>query len=160
VLQSPTHAIVTAGQRAVVVTGTSSAPVLATAERLARAGHLVMIGARRSVVAELVASRLRAEGATAFAAPLDLSDMSSIDRFVESARYLIGPVDALVCSTGRIRPVSSDNMDNTLGVQHLAAQLIPAMTDNKCGDVVVVGSDHALEAWIRTTSPRTGEATD
>jgi NADP-dependent 3-hydroxy acid dehydrogenase YdfG len=107
----------------VVVTGTSSGPAVATAELLARAGHLVMLGARRSVFAESAASRLRADGATVFAAPLDLSDVSSIDRFVESARYLIGPVDALVYSAGRLRPVVDDMM---LGLQHLAAQLIPS----------------------------------
>jgi NADP-dependent 3-hydroxy acid dehydrogenase YdfG len=129
----------------VVVTGTSSGPALATAERLARAGHLVMLGARRSAACERAASRLRAEGATAFAAPLDLSDMSSIDRFIESARYLIGPVDALVYSTGRIRPVTDIEM---LGAQHLAAQLIPAMIDNGCGDLVLVSSTHGLEAWF------------
>ena len=90
-----------AARRAVVIIGASLPAGLAIAERLARAGHLVVLGDRHSAICESTAARLRAEGAIAFAARLDLSDTSSIDEFVESARYLVGPVDVLVFLAGQ-----------------------------------------------------------
>jgi NADP-dependent 3-hydroxy acid dehydrogenase YdfG len=162
-------------RRAVVVTGASSGIGRATAQRLARAGHLVVLGARRDDVCEKLAAQLRAEGATAFAAHLDLADTSSIDKFVEAACYLVGTVDVLVSNAGASRPLASITVDpvtmrsifdtNMVGAQHLAAQLIPAMIDNGGGDLVFVSSEvvggvarprmgaysaskHALEAWV------------
>jgi NADP-dependent 3-hydroxy acid dehydrogenase YdfG len=162
-------------RRAVVVTGASSGIGRATAKRLAEAGHLVVLGARRTEVCEKVASQLREEGATAFAAHLDLADTGSIDKFVEAANYLVGTVDVLVSNAGAARPLASTTADaatmrsifevNMLGAQHLTAQLIPAMIDQGGGDLVFVSSEvvgeqprprmaaysaskHALEAWI------------
>jgi NADP-dependent 3-hydroxy acid dehydrogenase YdfG len=162
-------------RRSVVVTGASSGIGLATAQQLARAGHMVVLGARRTEICEKVASKLRAEGATAFAVPLDLSDASSIDRFVESARYLVGPVEVLVSNAGQSRPLAAATTDHTqirsiidvnmVGAQHLAARLIPAMVERGSGDLVFISSEvvgavprprmaaysaskHALEAWV------------
>jgi short-subunit dehydrogenase len=162
-------------RRSVIVTGASAGIGLATAKRLARAGHLVVLGARRTEVCEKAARQLRAEGATAFAAPLDLSDMSSIEKFVESASYLIGPVDVLVSNAGQVRPLAAATTDhaqmrsiidvNMLGAQHLAAQMIPAMVEEGSGDLIFISSEvvgavprprmaaysaskHALEAWV------------
>lgn len=172
---SPSPADEEIPRRAVVVTGASSGIGLATAERLARAGHLVVLGARRAEVSEKIAARLRAEGKTAFAAHLDLADTCSIDKFVEAAGYLVGAVDVLVSNAGQSRPLASTSIDpaamrsifdiNILGAQHLAAQLIPAMIDKGGGDLVFVSSEvvdavprprvaaysaskHALEAWV------------
>lgn len=139
--------MVSAVTRAVAITGASSRIGLATAERLARAGHLVVLGAPRSEICEETASRLRAEGATAFAAPLDLSDMSSIDEFVDAARYLVGPVDVLVATPEH----------DMLGVQHLAARLIPVMVDNGRADLVFVSSEvvgPVLQAELEGTGVR------
>jgi NAD(P)-dependent dehydrogenase (short-subunit alcohol dehydrogenase family) len=136
--------------RAVVITEASSPVALATAARLAAGGDLVVMGTRRIDICEPFAARLRSDGAGAFAAHLDLADPPSIDRFVESAGYLIGAVDVLI-SAGVVSEGS------WVGAQHLAAQLIPPMIDSRCGDVVLISprvvgpspatADRMLETW-------------
>ncbi|EUA43276.1 short chain dehydrogenase family protein [Mycobacterium xenopi 3993] len=108
----------------------------AAAARLAQRGDLVLMGARRPDHCERLASRLRGQGATAFAGYLDLADTVSIDRFVESARYLIGEVDVLITDAGLCAAEA-----HVVGAQHLAAQLIPPMIRHGHGDVVLVSPD-------------------
>lgn len=137
--------------RAVVVTEAASPVALATAARLARRGDLVLMGARRVDICERLATRLRASGAAAFAAHLDLADTCSIDRFVESARYLVGEVDVLVTGAGL-------GDGSWVGAQHLAAQVIPPMVEAGCGDVILVspelvgppprGARRDLDTWM------------
>jgi NAD(P)-dependent dehydrogenase (short-subunit alcohol dehydrogenase family) len=137
--------------RAVVITEASSPVALATAARLAAGGHLVLMGTRRLDVCERFAAQLRSDGAAAFAAYLDLADPPSVDRFVKSADYLIGAVDVLVSTAGL-----ADG--SWVGAQHFAAQVIPPMIDNRCGDVVLISpalvdgssamADRMLEAWV------------
>ena len=118
---------------------------------MATGGHLVLMGTRRIDICEPFAARLRSDGAAAFAAYLDLADPPSIDRFVKSADYLIGAVDVLVSVAGL-----ADGC--WVGAQHLAAQVIPPMIDNRRGDVVLISpelvgaspamADRMLEAWV------------
>jgi NADP-dependent 3-hydroxy acid dehydrogenase YdfG len=143
--------------RAVIVTGASSPVARATAARLARRGDLVLMGSRRPDICERLAACLRSQGATAFAAYLDLADASSIDWFVDSARYLLGEVDVLVTDAGL-----SAAETHMVGAQHLAAQVIPLMIEHGRGDVVLVSPDiltgatpagtaawrRALDAWV------------
>jgi NAD(P)-dependent dehydrogenase (short-subunit alcohol dehydrogenase family) len=144
-------------RRSVVVTGASSGIGLAMAQQLARAGHMVVLGARRTEICEKVATKLRAEGATAFAVALDLPDPSSIDRFVESARYLVGPVEVLI---------SNADVD-VHGAQHLAAQLIPSMVYTTDDVAQVIGSminrtgrTHLRLVEVVPSAPRPLEATN
>jgi len=135
----------------VVITEASSPVALATAARLAAGGDLVLMGTRRPDICERFAAQLRSDGAAAFAAYLDLADPPSIDRFVKSADYLIGAVDVLVSAAGL-----ADG--SWVGAQHFAAQVIPPMIDNQCGDVVLISpalvggssatADRLLEAWV------------
>jgi NAD(P)-dependent dehydrogenase (short-subunit alcohol dehydrogenase family) len=123
---------------------------MATAARLAAGGDLVLMGTRRLDICERFAAQLRADGAAAFAAHLDLDAAPSINQFVESANYLIGAVDVLVTNAGM-----ADG--SWVGAQHLAAQLIPPMIDNGHGDVVLISpallgasattADPMLDAW-------------
>jgi hypothetical protein len=83
---------------------------------------------------ERFAARLRADGAAAFAAHLDLADPISIDRFVESADYLIGSADVLVSAAGL-----ADG--SWVGAQHLAAQVVPPMIGRGSGDVVLISPE-------------------
>ncbi len=127
------------------------------AARLAQRGDLVLMGSRRPDICERLAACLRTQGATAFAAHLDLAETSSIDRFVESARYLVGEVDVLVTDAGL-----SAGKAHVVGAQHLAAQVIPPMMRRGRGDVVLLSPDilarstppttaacrRALDAWL------------
>jgi NADP-dependent 3-hydroxy acid dehydrogenase YdfG len=116
---------------------------------LATGGDLVLMGTRRTDICEPFAARLRADGAAAFTAYLDLADPPSIDRFVESAGYLIGTVDVLI-SAGL-----ADGF--RVGAQHLAAQVIPQMISERGGDVVLISPEFVgassgaarrmLDAW-------------
>jgi NAD(P)-dependent dehydrogenase (short-subunit alcohol dehydrogenase family) len=136
--------------RAVVITEASSPVALATAARLAADGDLVLMGTRRTDVCERFAAQLRSDGAAAFAVHLDLADPLSIDRFVASAGYLIGTVDVLVSAAGL-----ADG--SWVGAQHIAAQLIPPMIEQRRGDVVLISpglagvstgtADRMLEVW-------------
>ena len=137
--------------RAIVITEASSPIALASAAQLAADGELVLMGTRRIDMCERFAAQLRADGAAVFAAHLDFADPPSIDRFVESADYLIGSVDVLVSAAGL-----ADG--SWVGAQHLAAQVIPPMIDNRRGDVVLISpglvgastatADRMLEAWV------------
>ncbi len=86
------------GKRA-VVTGGSSGIGVETARALAHAGAEVTLTARNLEAGERVAAQIRQtrDGAKVFARPLDLSDSSSIDAFVQSWR---GPLDILVNNAG------------------------------------------------------------
>ena len=109
------------------------------------------MGTRRPDICERFAAQLRSDGAAAFAAYLDLADPPSIDRFVDSADYLIGAVDVLVSAAGL-----ADG--SWVGAQHFAAHVIPPMIENQCGDVVLISpalvgglsatADRLLEAWV------------
>ena len=120
--------------RAVVITEASSPVALATAALLAAGGDLVLMGTRRTDVCERLAARLRADGAAAFAAYLDFADAPSVDRFVKSADYLIGAVDVLISAAGL-----ADG--SWVGAQHLAAQVIPPMINDRRGDVVLISPE-------------------
>lgn len=135
-----------------VITEASSPVALATAARLAAGGDLVLMGSRRTHVCEEFAARLQSRGAGVFAAPLDLADLSSVDRFVETADYLVGIPDVLVSAAGL-----ADG--SWVGAQHLVAQLVQPMIDNRRGDVVLLspelvgastpGGHRMLDAWAR-----------
>jgi NAD(P)-dependent dehydrogenase (short-subunit alcohol dehydrogenase family) len=117
---------------------------------LASDGDLVLMGSRRTEICERFAAQLRSDGAAVFAAHLDLADPPSIDRFVESADYLIGAVDVLVSAAGL-----ADG--SWVGAQHLVTQLVSPMIDSGRGDVVLVSpglvgattatADRLLEVW-------------
>jgi NAD(P)-dependent dehydrogenase (short-subunit alcohol dehydrogenase family) len=136
--------------RAVVITEASSPVALATAARLSAGGDLVLIGSRRSQLCEEFAARLQSVGAAVFAAHLDLADLPSVDRFIDTADYLVGTPDVLVSAAGL-----ADG--SWAGAQHLVAQLVPPMIDNGRGDVVLLspeligssppGGRRMLEAW-------------
>jgi NADP-dependent 3-hydroxy acid dehydrogenase YdfG len=101
---------------------------------LAAGGDLVLMGTRRTEICEGLAAQLRSDGAAAFAAHLDLADPISVDRFVESADYLIGSADVLVSAAGL-----ADG--SWVGAQHLAAQVVPPMIERGRGDVVLISPE-------------------
>jgi len=94
-------------RRPAVVTGASSGIGAETARVLARAGHPVVLGARRVEVCDAVADEIRAAGGEAAALHVDLADPASIEHFAAEAERAFGPAEVLVSNAARIEPGSA-----------------------------------------------------
>jgi NAD(P)-dependent dehydrogenase (short-subunit alcohol dehydrogenase family) len=133
------------------VTGASSGIGAETARALARAGHPVVLGARRVDVCEEVAGAIRAEGGRAAACHLDLADPASVGRFAKEAEAAFGPVEVVVSNAARIQPgtaleTSPDDFEEILrvnvgGAQRLVRAFGPGMVERRRGDLIFVTSD-------------------
>ncbi len=84
-----------------VVTGATSGIGLATAEKLAEAGAILVIGARTRETLDEVAASLEAKGGNVHAYQCDFADMEDCDRFVKTVLDNHGHVDVLVNNAGR-----------------------------------------------------------
>lgn len=139
--------------RPALVTGASSGIGRATARALAAQGHPVALGARRVDRCEALAAEIRAEGGSAVAFPLDLTEPTSIATFVHDAVGALGGIDVIVSNAGDVRPggvIATDPAAftaqfqvNLLGVQCLLHHAVPAMIDRHHGDIVIVSSEVA-----------------
>ena len=130
-----------------VVTGASSGIGAATAQRLAKEGFDVVIGARRL-------ERLReiAEPIGARALPLDVTDAASVDAFcaeVGECRVLINNAGGAL---GMDRIVDADEEQwrtmyetNVMGTLRMTRALLPALCRSGDGHVVMVGS---IAGWV------------
>ncbi|PWI45556.1 SDR family NAD(P)-dependent oxidoreductase [Streptomyces sp. ICBB 8177] len=140
--------------RTAVVTGASSGIGAATARRLAAAGYLVVLAARREDRVKELAAELRDAGHEARAQALDVTDRAAVDAFAASLERC----DVLVNNAGGALgadPVeSADPADwramfevNVMGVLHLTQALLPAL--RACGDgtVVVLSSTAGFTAY-------------
>jgi NAD(P)-dependent dehydrogenase (short-subunit alcohol dehydrogenase family) len=138
-------------RRPAVVTGASSGIGAAAARVLARAGHPVVLGARRVETCAEIAEGIRAEGGEAAACHLDLADPGSIDRFTEEADDAFGPVEILVSNaakilTGNGLETTPEDFDevfrvNVGGAQRLVRAFGAPMVERRRGDLVFVTSD-------------------
>lgn len=145
-------------RRTTVITGASSGIGAACAEAFAAAGHPVVLGARRVDRCEQLAEKLRADGGSALALPLDLTDDASIAAFAAAADDQMGPIEILVSNAGDVQPITTVGAApeeftrqlqvNLLGAQALVHAVVPAMLERRRGDVVFVTSEVAR-------SPRT-----
>ncbi len=141
--------------RAAVVTGASSGIGAATSRALASAGHPVVLGARRVDRCEEVAEKIRANGGTAHALPLDLDELSSVAEFASRARDAVGDIDIVVSNAGRTQPgraidATTEMMQhhlnvNLLGAQALAREFGAGMVRRGQGDLVFVTSEVVQE---------------
>ncbi|ORV82204.1 short-chain dehydrogenase [Mycobacterium interjectum] len=87
-----------AADRVAVVTGGGSGLGHAIAVQLARCGHSVAVLDLNGDAAEKVAGHLRADGARALGARVDVSDPDAVARAFETVRNTLGPVEILVTS--------------------------------------------------------------
>ena len=138
-------------RRPAVVTGASSGIGAETARVLARAGHPVVLGARRAEVCEEIAEEIRAEGGEAAAFELDLADPGTLGPFVERAEAAFGPVEILVSNAARIQPGSAlettpEDFEAVLrvnagGAHRLVRAFGAGMVARRRGDLIFVTSD-------------------
>lgn len=144
--------------RVAVVTGASSGIGEAIALGLARGGARVIGAARRLDRLERLQARIEGEGGRAEVCELDVSDEQSCRQFARDVIGRHGAVDVLVNDAGGARGfepvVDGDERDwremmeaNVLGLMRLTRLFLPAMIENKRGDIVQVSSIAALQPY-------------
>ncbi len=144
-----------------VITGGTSGIGLATAEKLADAGAILIIGARKKERLAEVAAQLEARGGNVHPYQCDFSDMEDADRFVKTVLDNHGHVDVLVNNAGRsIRRSLALSFDrfhdfertmqlNYFGSVRLIMGFAPAMLERHRGHVINISSIGVL-----TNAPR------
>ena len=144
-----------------VVTGATSGIGLATAQKLAEAGAILVIGARTRETLDEVAADLEERGGNVHAYQCDFADMDDCDRFVKTVLDNHGKVDVLVNNAGRsIRRSLALSFDrfhdfertmqlNYFGAVRLIMGFAPSMLENNRGHVVNISSIGVL-----TNAPR------
>ena len=143
-------------QPVAVITGASSGIGAATAIRLAgaEAGYHVVLTARRAERIDAVAERIRAEGGSAQACVLDVTDRAAVDSFADS----LGRCDVLVNNAGGAfgaeTVAESDPADwramyevNVLGTLNVTQALLPPLIASGDGTIVVMGSTAGFVAY-------------
>ncbi|GAB0105591.1 SDR family NAD(P)-dependent oxidoreductase [Nocardia sp. JMUB6875] len=90
--------------RTAVIAGAASGMGEATALLLARNGAKVALLARRADRLETLAAKIEAEGGTALAVAVDVTDSASVTAAAEAVRAAFGPVDLVVNSAGVMLP--------------------------------------------------------
>jgi thioester reductase-like protein len=140
-----------AGRR-VVITGASSGIGHATALRVARAGGVPLLVARRADALEEVKEQVQAEGGQAWAYSCDITDPSAVDALVKTLLTDHDGVDMLVNNAGRsIRrsvKLATDRFHdyertmllNYFGAVRLILALLPQMSQRRFGHVVNISS--------------------
>lgn len=147
--------------RVCVVTGATSGIGLATAEKLADAGAILVIGARKKERLMEVANQLEARGASVHPYQCDFSEMEDADKFIKTVLDNHGHVDVLVNNAGRsIRRSLNLSFDrfhdfertmqlNYFGSVRLIMGFAPSMLERGRGHVVNISSIGVL-----TNAPR------
>ena len=114
----------------------------------------MLVGYRRSqAAAESVAAEIVAAGGAASAHQLDVTDQSSVDRFVAQADTLYGRIDVLVNTAGRIEEADTvrfDQMSADAATALLAVDVIGAM--RMCHAVIPHMRRHGHGAIINFSS--------
>lgn len=91
--------------KVVLITGASSGIGETTAEVLAKAGHTVLVTARRTDRLETLTQRIKQSGGKAKAYTLDVTSRENFKAVVAAASEEFGPVDVLVNNAG-LMPLS------------------------------------------------------
>ncbi|WP_065376050.1 SDR family oxidoreductase [Ensifer adhaerens] len=134
----------------VLVTGASSGIGQATARALARAGAVVVLGARRIDRLETLAAEITATGGKALYRSLDVTSRADVQAFADTALDAFGRIDVIVNNAGvmPLSPMASLKVDewdrmvdvNIKGVLYGIAAVLPAMNRQGAGQVINVSS--------------------
>lgn len=166
--------------KTVLITGASSGIGRALAERVAAAGAIVIVTARREPELLEVVAGIRARGGSAHAVPADLSTDEGIDQLADRVLAEFGAPDILVNNAGRsirrsialsehrLHDYERAARTNYLGAVGLMLRLLPAMRRRGSGHVIAsssigviadlprfsayIGSKAALEAVMRVAA--------
>lgn len=136
--------------KVILVTGASSGIGEATATRLVRQGHRVVLGARRTERLRALAERLREEGGKVAYRALDVTRLNDMQDFVAFVEATFGPVDVVINNAGvmPLSPLNALKVDewdrmidvNVRGVLHGIAAVLPSMERRGQGHIINVSS--------------------
>ncbi|MBF6333956.1 SDR family oxidoreductase [Nocardia transvalensis] len=136
--------------RVAVVTGAGRGIGAATALALAEAGADVAIAARTAEQLDEVAGKIRALGRRAVTVPCDLSDLSTVSAFAETAAAELGRIDIVVNNVGGTMPntfltTTTDFLEeafrfNVSTAHTLTQAAVPHMLQGDGGCVVNISS--------------------
>jgi NADP-dependent 3-hydroxy acid dehydrogenase YdfG len=147
----------TTTSKVVLVTGASSGIGEATALRLASEGHRVVLGARRTDRLQATVDKIRADGGTASAHRLDVTDRDDVRAVVDRVVEEHGRIDVIVNNAGvmplsRLDALLVDQWDqmidvNVRGLLHGISAVLPHFGRQGGGHVVTVASIGAHEVY-------------
>ncbi|MEN5043673.1 SDR family oxidoreductase [Pseudomonas koreensis] len=136
--------------KVVLITGASSGIGEAAARLIASKGAHVVLGARRTERLDQLVSEIRAEGGSARARALDVTDLQSMQAFVTFAKAQHGKVDVIINNAGvmPLSPLASLKVNewnqmldvNVRGVLHGIAAVLPDMQAQGYGQVINISS--------------------
>lgn len=136
--------------KVVLITGASSGIGEAAARLIAAKGAHVVLGARRIDRLQQLVSEIRAEGGSASARALDVTDLDSMQAFVEFAKAQYGKIDVIINNAGvmPLSPLNSLKVEewnrmldvNVRGVLHGIAAVLPGMEAQGHGQVINISS--------------------
>ncbi|ACQ78779.1 short-chain dehydrogenase/reductase SDR [Beutenbergia cavernae DSM 12333] len=152
----------------VLVTGSTRGLGLATARRLAEAGHHVILTGRGAADVEAAVSALRAEGVVVEGHPLDVTDQASVASLVAWVQERHGELDVLVNNAGILpEATATDAVDfasvdlfrttfetNVFGLVAVTEALLPLLRASGAARIVNVSSTvGSLAAQTDPASP-------
>ncbi|ERM01910.1 oxidoreductase [Brucella intermedia 229E] len=137
--------------KVILLTGASSGIGEATARHLARMGHHLVIGARRTERLAVLQKELRAEGCEVDTVELDVTRLEGLQRMVDFARERHGQIDVLINNAGVMPlspPLAALKVDewnrmidvNIKGVLHGIAAVLPVMHAEGKGHIINIAS--------------------
>lgn len=136
--------------KVILITGASSGIGEATARLLAREGHRVVLGARRTGRLIAIVCGIRNAGGTAECCALDVTSLASMQDFVAFANDVHGRVDVIINNAGvmplsKLEALKVDEWNqmidvNIRGVLHGIAAVLPGMQARRSGQVINISS--------------------
>jgi 2-hydroxycyclohexanecarboxyl-CoA dehydrogenase len=136
--------------RVAVVTGGASGIGLAVSQHLAQRAHRVAVLDLDGAAAQRAADSLRAGGAQALAATVNVADRGTVDDALAHVRHELGPVEIMVTSAAiaefadfaEITPAAwrQTIAVNLTGTFHCLQAAIPDMVDAAWGRIVTIAS--------------------
>lgn len=136
--------------KVILLTGASSGIGEATARLLAKQGHRLVIGARRTERLEALAQALRSEGGNVDYRALDVTRRDDVQAFSDAALQLHGRIDVIINNAGvmPLSPLASLKVEewdrmidvNIRGVMYGIAAVLPTMQAQGSGQVINISS--------------------
>jgi NADP-dependent 3-hydroxy acid dehydrogenase YdfG len=140
----------TISNKVIAIAGASSGIGEATARLLAKNDATLVLGARRLEKLSAVATAIADDGGVALTTELDVTNRTSMDKFIEYAHDRFGRIDVLINSAGimMLAPLIETRRDewdrmidvNLRGVLNGVAAVLPHMILQGSGHIVLIGS--------------------